>query len=187
MGVRTTGCHHIIRHQRHGRDVRFYQGVLGFPIVVTLQLPDPDPFPARFPATRRQPALFFRISEQTRSRSSSSRTSHSGDNSLRAPETTSRSVSRPRGAAAREEAAGGQRRQDQERSQPRFLHSLYFETRSTTSRSSSDLAASVRCRRAVPAGPEPVPAALAAIGSDTYQRHLMHFEPDGKGGEGERG
>jgi hypothetical protein len=32
-----------------------------------------------------------------------------------------------------------------------------------------------------------VPAALAAIGQDTYGEHLLHFTPDGHGGDEPRG
>lgn len=44
MGVRTTGCHHMAFVTNNMEEtVKFYNGILGFPIVVTLQLPDPDP------------------------------------------------------------------------------------------------------------------------------------------------
>src|ERR1700722_15336331 len=44
MGVRTNGCHHMafVTNDMEGT-VKFYNGVLGFPIVVTLQLPNTDP------------------------------------------------------------------------------------------------------------------------------------------------
>jgi hypothetical protein len=34
--------------------------------------------------------------------------------------------------------------------------------------------------------PNPVPAALAAIGTERYERYQLHYDPDGKGGEGAR-
>src|SRR5690349_19187043 len=44
MGVRTTGCHHMAFVTNNmDATVKFYNGLLGFPVVVTLQLPNPDP------------------------------------------------------------------------------------------------------------------------------------------------
>ena len=34
--------------------------------------------------------------------------------------------------------------------------------------------------------PNPVPAALAAIGPERYERFQLHYDPDGHGGEGSR-
>ena len=66
MGVRTTGCHRMafVTNNVDGT-VEFYNGLLGFPVVVTLQLPNPDPFPGVVPGNLGGSRHYcFRISEQ---------------------------------------------------------------------------------------------------------------------------
>jgi catechol 2,3-dioxygenase-like lactoylglutathione lyase family enzyme len=66
MGVRTIGCHHMAFVTNNMEEtVRFYHGLLGFPVVVTLQLPDPDPFPGAVPGNLGgHRHYFFRISDR---------------------------------------------------------------------------------------------------------------------------
>ena len=66
MRVRTTGCHHMAFVTNNmDETVKFYNGILGFPVVVTLSLPNPDPFPGAVPGNLGGSRhYFFRISEQ---------------------------------------------------------------------------------------------------------------------------
>ncbi|MGH7905338.1 MAG: VOC family protein [Candidatus Binataceae bacterium] len=50
MKINTRGVHHMAFLARDmDETVRFYSEIMGFPIVVTLQLPDSDPFPGIVP------------------------------------------------------------------------------------------------------------------------------------------
>jgi glyoxylase I family protein len=50
MGINAKGVHHMAFLSKDmDETVRFYTEVMGFPVVVTLQLPDPDPFPGAVP------------------------------------------------------------------------------------------------------------------------------------------
>lgn len=50
MAINTKGVHHMAFLSRDmDETVRFYTEVMNFPVVVTLQLPDPDPFPGAVP------------------------------------------------------------------------------------------------------------------------------------------
>lgn len=66
MGVRTTGLpSHGFHHEQLDGTVEFYNGLLGFPVVVTLPMPNPDPFPGAVPGNLGGSRHYcFRISEQ---------------------------------------------------------------------------------------------------------------------------
>ena len=191
MGVRTTGCHHMAFVTNDMEEtVRFYNGVLGFPVVVTLQLPDTDPFPGAVPGNLGGSRhYFFRISEtDTIAFFEFKDTEIQADNSLLGAGNhlaiTVPSEGELQNAKKVLELNGVKIRSELDHG---FCHSIYFED--PVNKIALEFATWQHpCDVAQPflQDSDPVPAALAAICKDTYDQHLLHYTPDGEGGEGPR-
>jgi catechol 2,3-dioxygenase-like lactoylglutathione lyase family enzyme len=171
--------------------VKFYNGVLGFPVVVTLQLPNPDPFPGAVPGNLGGSRhYFFRISEtDTIAFFEFKDTQELADNSLLGAGNhlamTVPSEGELQNAKKTLELAGVKIKSELDHG---FCHSIYFED--PVNKIALEFATWTHpCDTAQPflQDPNPVPAALAAIGQDVYSEHRLHYTPDGHGGEGERG
>jgi catechol 2,3-dioxygenase-like lactoylglutathione lyase family enzyme len=192
MGVRTTGCHHMAFVTNNMEEtVKFYNGILGFPVVVTLQLPNPDPFPGAVPGNLGGSRhYFFRISEtDTIAFFEFKDVELHADNSLLGAGNhlamsvpsegelqNAKKVLELNGIKIKSELDHG------------FCHSIYFED--PVNKIALEFATWQHpCDTAQPflQDPNPVPAALAAIGEDTYDQHLLRYTPDGHGGERDRG
>jgi catechol 2,3-dioxygenase-like lactoylglutathione lyase family enzyme len=188
MGVRTTGCHHMAFITNDMEEtVKFYNGVLGFPVVVTLQLPDPDPFPGAVPGNLGgSKHYFFRISEQdTIAFFEFKDVEIPADNSLVGAGNhlaiTVPSEGELQRAKALLEDKGIKVKSDLDHG---FCHSIYFDD--PVNGIALEFATWQHpCDPAQPflQDPEPCPAALEAIGRDTYEQHQLRYTPDGHGGE----
>jgi catechol 2,3-dioxygenase-like lactoylglutathione lyase family enzyme len=170
--------------------VKFYNGLLGFPVVVTLQLPDPDPFPGAVPGNLGGSRhYFFRISEQdTIAFFEFADVEVPADNSLlgagnhlaitvpsEAELQKAKRLLEENGVKIKSELDHG------------FCHSIYFED--PVNHIALEFATwQHACDEEEPflQDPAPVPAALAAIGAERYERYQLHYNPDGHGGEGPR-
>jgi catechol 2,3-dioxygenase-like lactoylglutathione lyase family enzyme len=191
MGVRTTGCHHMAFVTNDmDETVKFYNGVLGFPVVVTLQLPNPDPFPGAVPGNLGGSRhYFFRISEtDTIAFFEFKGTDQLADNSLLGAGNhlaiTVPSEGELQNAKKVLELNDVKIKSELDHG---FCHSIYFED--PVNKIALEFATWTHpCDTAQPflQDPTPVPAALAAIGADTYHEHQLHYTPDGHGGEGGR-
>jgi catechol 2,3-dioxygenase-like lactoylglutathione lyase family enzyme len=192
MGVRTTGCHHMAFVTNNMEEtVKFYNGVLGFPVVVTLQLPNPDPFPGAVPGNLGGSRhYFFRISESdTVAFFEFKDTELHADNSLVGAGNHLAMVVPSEGELQNAkkvlELAGVKIKSELDHG---FCHSIYFED--PVNQIALEFATWQHpCDVAQPflQDPDPVPAALAAIGPDAYGEHLLHYTPDGHGGDEPRG
>ena len=131
MGVRTTGCHHMAFVTNNmDETVKFYNGILGFPIVVTLQLPNPTRSLARCRVISAGAVTTSSGSARaTRSRSSSSRTPRCyADNSLLSAGNHLAITVPVRGrAAARQAGPRATRVKINSELDHGFCHSIYFE------------------------------------------------------------
>jgi catechol 2,3-dioxygenase-like lactoylglutathione lyase family enzyme len=169
--------------------VKFYNGVLGFPIVVTLSLPNPDPFPGAVPGNLGGSRhYFFRISEQDTIAFFEFDVEVPADNSLLGAGNhlaiTVPSEGELQKAKKYLEEQGVKIKSDLDHG---FCHSIYFDD--PVNNIALELATWTH-----PADeeepflqdPSPVPAALAAIGEDRYERYQLHYRPDGQGGDGPR-
>lgn len=189
MGVRTTGCHHMafVTNDME-KTVRFYNGVLGFPVVVTLQLPDPDPFPGAVPGDLGDSRhYFFRIGDQdTIAFFEFKGTETPSDNALVGAGNhlaiTVPSEGELQRAKALLEDNGVKVKSELDHG---FCHSIYFDD------PVNDIALEFAtwqhpCDVEQPflQDPDPVPAAREAIGEDKYRQHQLHYSPDGQGAEG---
>jgi len=188
MGVRTIGCHHMAFVTNTMEEtVRFYHGLLGFPVVVTLQLPDPDPFPGAVPGyLGGHRHYFFRISDRdTIAFFEFQDTDIPADNALlgagnhlaigvpsEAELQKAKKLLEDNGVKVKSELDHG------------FCHSIYFDD--PVNGIALEFATWQHpCDEEEPflQDPNPVPAALAAIGPDRYERYQLHYNPDGHGGE----
>jgi len=167
--------------------VKFYNGILGFPVVVTLQLPNPDPFPGAVPGNLGGSRHYFiRISEtDTIAFFEFKDTEIQADNSLigagnhlaitvpsEGELPRAKQVLEDNGVKINSELDHG------------FCHSIYFED--PVNKIALEFATWQHpCDVAQPflQDPDPVPAALAAIGQAAYDAHLLRYIPDGHGGE----
>ena len=188
MGVRTTGCHHMAFVTNDMEEtVKFYNGVLGFPVVVTLQLPSTDPFPGAVPGNLGGSRhYFFRISEQDTIaffefadvEIPADNTQLGAGNHLAI---TVPSEAELQKAKQHLEANGIKIKSDLDHG---FCHSIYFED--PVNKIALEFATWTHpCDEEEPFLQDlnPVPAAIAAIGTDRYARYQLHFTPDGHGAE----
>jgi len=192
MGVRTTGCHHMAFVTNNmDATVKFYNGLLGFPVVVTLQLPNPDPFPGAVPGNLGGSRhYFFRISEQdTIAFFEFPDVETPADNSLLGAGNhlamTVPSETELQNAKTLLEANGVKIKSDLDHG---FCHSIYFED--PVNKIALEFATwQHACDAEEPflQDPNPVAAALDAIGQDKYSRFQLHYSPDGHGGAEPRG
>ncbi|WP_457142365.1 VOC family protein [Mycobacterium sp. URHB0021] len=166
--------------------VKFYNGLLGFPVVVTLQLPNPDPFPGAVPGNLGGSRhYFFRISEQdTIAFFEFLDVETPADNSLLGAGNhlaiTVPSETELQNAKTLLEANGVKIKSDLDHG---FCHSIYFED--PVNKIALEFATwKHACDAEEPflQDPNPVPAALEAIGQDKYSRFQLHYSPDGHGG-----
>jgi catechol 2,3-dioxygenase-like lactoylglutathione lyase family enzyme len=191
MGVRTTGCHHMAFVTNNmDETVKFYNGLLGFPVVVTLQLPEPDPFPGVVPGDLGgSKHYFFRIGADTIAFFEMRDTEIPADNALLGAG-NHLAIAVPseddlQRAKQLLEDNGVKVKGDLDHG---FCHSIYFDD--PVNHIALEFATwQLPCDPEHPflQDPEPVPAALAAIGRETYERHQLRYTPDGQGGEGPRG
>jgi catechol 2,3-dioxygenase-like lactoylglutathione lyase family enzyme len=191
MGVRTSGCHHMAFVTNDMEEtVKFYNGILGFPVVVTLSLPDPDPFPGAVPGNLGGSRhYFFRISEQdTIAFFEFKDVETPADNSLLGAGNhlaiTVPSEAELQKAKTHLEENGVKIKSDLNHG---FCHSIYFDD--PVNKIALEFATWLHpCDVEEPfiQDPAPVPAALAAIGAERYERYQLHYAPDGHGGEGPR-
>jgi catechol 2,3-dioxygenase-like lactoylglutathione lyase family enzyme len=187
MGIRTTGCHHMAFVTNDmDATVKFYNGLLGFPVVVTLQLPNPDPFPGAVPGNLGGSRhYFFRISAQdTIAFFEFPDVETPADNSLLGAGNhlamTVPSETELQNAKTLLEANGVKIKSDLDHG---FCHSIYFED--PVNKIALEFATwQHACDAEEPflQDPNPVPAALEAIGQDKYSRFQLHYSPDGHGG-----
>ncbi|MFJ7949673.1 VOC family protein [Streptomyces sp. NPDC096354] len=170
--------------------VKFYNGLLGFPLVVTLQLPNPDPFPGAVPGNLGGSRhYFFRISEQdTIAFFEFSDAEAYADNSLIGAGNhlaiTVPSEGELQKAKALLEENGVKIKSELDHG---FCHSIYFDD--PVNQIALEFATWTHpCDVEEPflQDPNPVPAALDAITAEKYQRHQLRYSPDGHGGEGPR-
>jgi catechol 2,3-dioxygenase-like lactoylglutathione lyase family enzyme len=188
MGVRTTGCHHMAFVTNDmDETVKFYNGILGFPVVVTLQLPNPDPFPGAVPGNLGGSRhYFFRISEtDTIAFFEFKDTEELADNSLVGAGNhlamTVPSEGELQHAKKHLELNGVKIKSELDHG---FCHSIYFED--PVNKIALEFATWTHpCDTAQPflQDASPVPAALEAIGPDVYAEHQLRYTPDGHGGE----
>jgi catechol 2,3-dioxygenase-like lactoylglutathione lyase family enzyme len=188
MGVRTTGCHHMAFVTNDMEEtVKFYNGILGFPVVVTLQLPDPDPFPGAVPGSLAgHRHYFFRISDRdTIAFFEFEDVDVPSDNTLvgagnhlaigvpsEAELQKAKVLLEENGIKVKSELDHG------------FCHSIYFDD--PVNKIALEFATwQHACDEEEPflQDPNPVPSALTAVGAERYQRYQLHFNPDGHGGE----
>jgi catechol 2,3-dioxygenase-like lactoylglutathione lyase family enzyme len=191
MGVRTTGVHHMAFVTNNmDETVKFYNGLLGFPVVVTLQLPNPDPFPGAVPGNLGgSKHYFFRISPQdTVAFFEFKDVEVPADNSLLGAGNhlaiTVPSETELQNAKKLLEEAGVKIKSDLDHG---FCHSIYFED--PVNQIALEFATwQHACDEEEPflQDPEPTPAAFAAITPERYERFQLHYSPDGHGGEGDR-
>ncbi len=188
MAIRTTGCHHMAFVTNDmDRTVQFYNGLLGFPLVVTLQLPEVDPFPGAVPGSLGgSKHYFFRISDtDTIAFFEFKKESRPADNALVGAGNhlaiTVPSEGELQKAKALLEANGVNVKSDLDHG---FCHSIYFDD--PVNGIALEFATWTHpCDIAQPflQDPDPVPSALEAIGRETYAKHQLHYTPDGQGGE----
>jgi catechol 2,3-dioxygenase-like lactoylglutathione lyase family enzyme len=188
MGVRTTGCHHMAFVTNNMEEtVKFYHGVLGFPVVVTLQLPSPDPFPGAVPGDLGGSRhYFFRIGDQDTIaffefadvEIAADNTQLGAGNHLAI---TVPSEGELQKAKEHLDANGIKIKSDLDHG---FCHSIYFED--PVNKIALEFATWTHaCDEEEPflQDPNPVPGAIAAIGADRYARYQLHYTPDGHGAE----
>lgn len=188
MAIRTTGCHHMAFVTNDmDATVKFYNGLLGLPLVVTLQLPDVDPFPGAVPGNLGGSRhYFFRIGDQdTIAFFEFKGTSKPADNSLVGAGNHIAITVPSEGELQKAKALLEQNeipvKSDLDHG---FCHSIYFDDpvngialEFATWQHPCDL------EQPFLQDPDPVPAALAAIGPEKYQEHRLRYTPDGHGGE----
>ncbi|MCI2422112.1 VOC family protein [Saccharopolyspora sp. K220] len=191
MRVRTTGCHHMAFVTNNmDETVKFYNGLLGFPVVVTLQLPNPDPFPGAVPGNLGGSRhYFFRIGERDTIAFFEFKDAEVPvDNSLLGAGNhlaiTVPSTAELRKAKELLEDNGVEVKFDLDHG---FCRSIHFDD--PINQIALGFATWQHpCDEEEPflQDPNPVPAALAAIGRERYGRYQLHYDPDGRGGEGPR-
>lgn len=188
MAIRTTGCHHMAFVTNDmDATVKFYNGLLGLPLVVTLQLPDVDPFPGAVPGNLGGSRhYFFRIGDQdTIAFFEFKGTSKPADNSLLGAGNHIAITVPSEGELQKAKALLEQNeipvKSDLDHG---FCHSIYFDDpvngialEFATWQHPCDV------EQPFLQDPDPVPAALAAIGPEKYQEHRLRYTPDGHGGE----
>jgi catechol 2,3-dioxygenase-like lactoylglutathione lyase family enzyme len=188
MRIRTTGCHHMAFVTNNMEEtVKFYNGILGFPVVVTLSLPNPDPFPGAVPGNLGGSRhYFFRISEQdTIAFFEFPDTDIPADNSLLGAGNhlamTVPSEGELQKAKNHLELNGIKIKSELDHG---FCHSIYFDD--PVNNIALEFATWTHaCDEEEPflQDPTPVPAALEAIGAERYDRFQLRYTPDGHGGE----
>jgi hypothetical protein len=157
--------------------------------VVTLALPNPDPFPGAVPGNLGGSRhYFFRISEQDTIAFFEFDVDIPADNSLlgagnhlaiavpsEAELQKAKTYLEENGIKVKSELDHG------------FCHSIYFDDPvnnialefATWQHAADEEEPFLQ-------DPNPVPAALAAIGAERYERYQLRYSPDGRGGEGPR-
>jgi len=191
MAIRTTGCHHMAFVTNDmDATVKFYNGLLGFPLVVTLQLPPVDPFPGAVPGNLGGSRhYFFRIGDQeTIAFFEFKGTTKPADNALLGAGNHIAITVPSEGELQKAKALLEQNeipvKSDLDHG---FCHSIYFDDpvngialEFATWQHPCDL------EQPFLQDPDPVPSALSAIGAANYEKHRLRYTPDGHGGEGSR-